>query len=100
MVAFSVGKGMSQKERNEFSRQFYGYVDKSNYGRYSYKRKGWLDQVPHLKPVKSVIILRNEDAQKVVDYLELFDAKLFIREIVLTQNDLIKLEIREGDGNQ
>ena len=97
MVAFSVGKGMSQKERNEFSRQFYGYVDKSNFGRYSYKRNGWLDQFPHLKPVKSVIIVRNEDAQKVVDYLEHFDAELFIRDVLLTQSDLIELEIREGD---
>ena len=95
MIAFSVGKGMTQNERTKFTRHFFGYTDKSNYKKYSYYREGWLDKFPHIKPIKSLIIMRKEDSERTIEYLRKFDAELFVRDVVLSKEDEVTLGIKE-----
>ena len=97
MIALSIGKGMTQNERNKFSRKFYGYTDRSRFGKYTYFREGWLGNIPHLKPVKSVLIVRQQDCQKVLDFLKSYNAEIFVRDVLLTKEDEVILRILDGE---
>jgi len=48
-------KKISPKERTKFNRKLYGYSDTSNFGSYTYKRKGLLKD--YKKITKGVILL-------------------------------------------
>jgi hypothetical protein len=56
IICYSLGD-IEPKLRVRFNRELYGYEDKSNHGRYNYKRKGILSNVRYNKPLDSVIIL-------------------------------------------
>ena len=45
-------------------------------GKYVYERKGLLDKISNIRPVRSVIIVSNEDAAKVITLLEKYNAKV------------------------
>jgi len=65
-------------------------VDKSNYKKYTYIRKGILDDIPRIQLSRAVIIVRNEDKEKILKFLQ-HDALVEIRKIVLQKSDKIKL---------
>lgn len=43
-------------------RQLFGYTEYSNNAQYTYKRKGVLSKIPHIKLTRAVIIVRSKDA--------------------------------------
>ena len=43
-------------------RQLFGYTEYSNNAKYTYKRKGILSEVPHMKLARAVVIVRIKDA--------------------------------------
>ena len=59
----------------------YGYVDKSNYGKYTYTRKGLLGNIKHRKIQDGVIIVGKNDFKVVVKLLREYDAKVHIFDI-------------------
>lgn len=61
----------------QLSRSLHGYVDKSNHGQYSYERKGLLDKIPYQKLMNGVFILRKEDAERLLDLLEKYEAEYY-----------------------
>ena len=65
-------------------------MDKSNYKKYTYIRKGILDDIPCIQLSRAVIIVRNEDKEKILKFLQ-HDALVGIRKIVLQKSDKIKL---------
>ena len=74
--------------RSAFKREFIGYTDKSNNGSYEYKREGLLDKIPHLKPAKGVIIVKNSDNGKVKRLLNKYKAKVKSFDIDIKQSVL------------
>ncbi len=48
---------------------------------------GLLTKIPSIRLVRSVFIVRNEDSEKVVDLLEEFKAKVYVRRVILTEED-------------
>ncbi|KXB01522.1 hypothetical protein AKJ44_02450 [candidate division MSBL1 archaeon SCGC-AAA261F17] len=65
----------------------HGYVDKSNYGQYTYEREGLLERVPYRKLIKGVFILGRRDLEKFVELLEKYQAEYYVRSIKLTSQD-------------
>lgn len=60
--------------RNKFKRELLGYTDHSNKGKYKYKRKGILQNIPHLRPIRSTIIIENKNKQKIIKFLQKYNA--------------------------
>ena len=56
--------GMSQRERMAVRRKLFGYTDKSNMGRYSYKREGLLSKMEYECPARCCLLVGKKDAQK------------------------------------
>ena len=72
---------------NQFCRRFYGYLDRSNRGRYSYKRPGFIDGIPHVRIIRGVVLVKTEDAVKVTDFLKGFDAEIYTWTVELRPED-------------
>lgn len=73
IICYSLGK-IDPKSRTRFHRELYGYEDKSNHGRYTYKRKGILIKSKYKKPFDSVLVL-SSNANKTIKLLKEYKAK-------------------------
>ncbi len=79
---------LERKVREKLRRELMGYRDGSNMGRYVYERKGLLKDIPFIKPCKSVVIVRDKDAKRLINLFDEFGVKLFSRKVILTEDDL------------
>jgi len=51
-------------------RQLFGYTEYSNNSKYTYKREGLLEKIPHIKLARAVIIVNRKDEKRVVDIIK------------------------------
>lgn len=84
----------NKSELARFCKKFYGYTDYSNKGKYIYQRDGVITNIPHIKinPIRTAIIVNEEDQSTIVDALKTFGAKIIARTIELTPDDMEQLE--------
>lgn len=87
LICYSLGDA-KHDVRSAFKRDFMGYVDKSNNGMYKYQRKGLLDEIPHNKPAKGVIIVKKKDSSRVKHLLKKYKARLRSFDIDIKQSVL------------
>ena len=71
LIAFKLRKDVKSTARTKFFRELYGCVDKSNYKKYTYIRKGILDDILHIQLSRAAIIVRNEYKEKILKFLVL-----------------------------
>ncbi|MFN4133062.1 MAG: hypothetical protein ACK4GQ_01655 [Candidatus Hadarchaeales archaeon] len=81
---------------NQFCRKFYGYIDRSNRGKYTYKRPGFLDGIPHIPVIRGVVIVKTEDADEVVHFLKRFRAEVHSWTVLLRPEDEKVFVARKG----
>lgn len=99
IIIFSLRKGMNATEKNEFCHYFYGHDTSSWKGKYRYHRHGLLDDIPHRKIARSVIIIRSSDLDRVKDYVKDKVEEVHVRTIVLTEEDIRALKERKHTTN-
>ena len=87
IVVFRFPSDMSASAKNRFCQLFYGQDTTTWKGRYSYHRHGLLDDIPHRRLGRSVVIIRIEDEGKVERFLRDHLNEFHIRKIVLTAED-------------
>ncbi|KXB01787.1 hypothetical protein AKJ43_03100 [candidate division MSBL1 archaeon SCGC-AAA261D19] len=73
----TVYKPPDKSKSVQISRALNGYKDRSNYGKYSYERKGLLEKIPHRKFAKNVLLLREEDHKQLIQILEKYEAEYY-----------------------
>lgn len=76
-------KQKGHKERSKLKRELFGYTDKSNKGEYLYEREGLLQKIPNIKPIRSVIITKVEDSNKLIQILKKYGAETHIFDVAL-----------------
>ncbi len=62
-------------------KRLYGQATSSHGGRYRYRRRGLLDDVPHRRLIRGVLILRAEDADRVAGWLRGLGAEVHVRRV-------------------
>ncbi len=94
IIAFKNKPKTPAKEIKRFCNRLYGYKDHSQKSKYLYERKGLLDDIPHIliNPIRSIIIVKKENAEKILDFLKEFDTEVYTKEIKLEKEDIKKLE--------
>jgi len=94
IIAFRNKPKTASKEIKRFCNRLYGYKDHSQKGKYLYERKGLLDVIPHIliNPIRSVIIVKKENAKNILDFLKEFDAEVYTKEIKLEKEDIKNLK--------
>ncbi len=96
LICYTLDKSrFTQVVRNRFRKELLGYTDFSNKGRYKYHRTGLLDSVPHIKLIRSIFIIKKENREKFITFLDKYNAKYFVRDVRLTEDDIAKLEQKE-----
>jgi hypothetical protein len=91
VIIFKISPNNDESTMKKFSRRFYGYLDRSHNYRYKYQRKGFLDDFPYIKPHKGVIVVRKDDAEDILAFLESYNAEIFVRDIILVEEDIEQL---------
>ena len=87
MILFQFHERTNRNTINKFMQKFYGQDSSSWKGRYRYHRHGFLEDIPHRKILRGVVILRKEDREKVLGFLNSYSLTLHVREIKLTPDD-------------
>jgi len=87
IIVFRLLKRVGHVKTNQFCRRFYGYLDRSNLGKYTYRRPGFLDEIPHVKVIRGVVIVRTEDVGKVTNFLNEFGAEVHTWTVELRRED-------------
>jgi len=88
-----MGSEATATERNRVRKLFLGYNDFSNRGQYRYFRKGLLSEIPHIKIIRAVIIVRDDDCDRVVEFLKKYNATIFVKTVILSSEDEKELGI-------
>ncbi len=87
LIAFTVPTGKNRTKASAFVKAFYGQETSSHHGKYKYRRKGILDDIPHNKLIRGVIILKSEDANQVIEFLEKQFASYHTRIVEFSDED-------------
>jgi hypothetical protein len=96
LIVFKLATSNDHSTMKKFCRRFYGYLDRSHNYKYTYERRGFLDDFPHLKLQRGVIVVRKQDAKEVISFLESYHAEIFARDLVLTEEDLLTMDQKIG----
>ena len=86
LVVFSLKPDLKPTDRTRLFRQWHGYTDRSNFGRYVYPRPGLLSEIPHVHLTRGAIIVRAEDKGRVTRFLRPW-ARVQSRTVLLTKRD-------------
>jgi len=86
-------EGLSQIDRDKLCRKLLGRTVKTHKGKYTHHVKGILDNIPHIRVGNGILIINKTDEIKISNFLEENKVKnVFIRDIILTKNDINKLK--------
>lgn len=88
LICYTLGRA-STNERVKFKKELSGYKDHSNGGKYKYRRQGLLSTIPHLKPIRSVIIVEEKNKNKVRRLLDKYEATYYMFSIHVKPKDLV-----------
>ena len=89
LVCYTLGK-ISSTLRNKFKRELLGYKDHSNMGKYNYERRGILSKIPNYRPIRSVIIIKEKDKNKIISLLKRYKARYATFDVKVNEN-LLKI---------
>lgn len=92
ILVFHLPSGMKNSDLGKFVKRFYGQETSTQSGKYRYRRKGLLDQIPHRKLLRGVIIIRKSDLENVMKLLIQWKAVVDQRIIEPTEEDLKMLQ--------
>lgn len=74
-------ESIAPKKRLEFNRKLYGFSDQSNFGEYSYYRKGILDPKNCERLAKGVVLFK-EKPKELINHLIEYGAKYRILKVI------------------
>lgn len=84
---------LGQRRANQFCKKFYGQ-DTSTKGK-RYRRVGLLDEIPHIKLARGVIIISKKDAGAVIKFIKDFcGVEFHTRDVILTLGDRKILQVK------
>ncbi len=86
LLAFRLAR-YDRDRASDLVKKLYGQRTSSHGGKYVYRRKGLLDEIPHVRLIRGVIIVRIEDAVRVIRFLEQIGAEVHERTVTLTPKD-------------
>ena len=80
LICYALEK-TSPSQRTMLHKELYGYKDLSNHGKYTYKRQGLLTRLKGKRITNAVMLIKNKQAQKIIDLLEKYKAKVYIFDV-------------------
>lgn len=94
IIAFSLPSHLTASKKVQFNQKFWGQTTSSWGGRYQYRRKGVMEEIPHRRLVRGVFLVKKEDVEQVKRFLEGWGADFHVREVRLEREDVDLMEDR------
>lgn len=91
ILIFRIYAKSNQRVANVFTQKLYGQDTRTHHGKYAYHKRGLLEELPHIRLIRGVIIVRRQDASRVEAFLKEYKAEYYIRTIELEPSDQKKL---------
>lgn len=93
IILFRLPQGSSNAEHQAFRRKLYGRDTSTWSGKYRYRLKGLLDEIPHMRYISGALMVRKEHLPLVEDLLREFSAEYLWREVKAWEEDLQALSV-------
>jgi hypothetical protein len=74
LIIYELSK-LEQYHKVLVNRALFGFMDNSNKGSYLYKRGGVLSNLPHLRLIRGVIVVKAKDSSRIISVLESYKVK-------------------------
>ncbi len=87
VVIFKLPENTALNTMNKFVRGLYGQDSMSWKGKYKHHRHGILEDIPHRKFLRGVVLMNKKDTEVVVEYLNKFSADFYTGVVELTPDD-------------
>lgn len=87
MILFQLHERTDGKTIHKLKQKFYGQDSSSWKARYMYRRHCFIEDIPHRKIMRSVVILKKEDREKVLEFLSSYSLTLHLRKVILSPED-------------
>lgn len=94
LVVFRLPDGTPVEVHRRFRKRIYGEATSSWEGRYQYRRRGLLDEVPHVLLYTGVVIVREQDEGRLVRAVREYEAQVTRRRVELIASDIRALGLR------
>ena len=88
IMVFQHPPGTPSAVTNRFAQKFYGQETTKNGGAYRYRKPGFLDDIPHRKLRRGVVVLRARDEKTVRAFLREWRVPVEVRVIRPVATDL------------
>ena len=86
-IEFSFDARLSGSAKTKFYREFYGWKNFSNFGKYLYLKDGILSNIPYLKPTRSTVIVPRRHAKTIREFFKKNSVVFNEKIIVLNKNE-------------
>lgn len=93
LIAYSTKPGLSSTERSLLQQRLHSHINYSQFGKYRYRRKGLLDEIPNVRLIRGAFIVRDNDYRRICKALEEY-AVVHARRVILTKKDKRQLKLK------
>ena len=93
MVVFHLPQGSTPAVHRDFRQAVYGANTSSMGGRYRYRRRGLLDDIPHVRLYWGTVLILERDFKHLRKLFKVYSAEYEIREVKPLKKDLKVLEV-------
>ena len=87
LVAFSFPTGNDKVTSSAFTKALYGQKTSTHHGKYVYRKRGILDDIPYRKLIRGVFVIQDKDKKQIIDFFERLSAEYYVRVVELTEED-------------
>lgn len=87
LIVFQLPSGLPSAQRSKFHQAFWGQTTTSWGGKYSFHRKGLMDDIPYRRFSRGVLVLEPDHADQVTAFLKEWNAEVHVRRLELDETD-------------
>lgn len=94
LIVFFLPPGLSASQRVQFNHRLWGRRTTTARGKYRHEKPGLMDQIPHRRLVRGVLLLRKQDLGPLVTFLAEWGARTHVRRVILEPEDERAMQTR------
>ena len=88
IIVYRLNGNLKPTQLNRFCQKLYGQDTTTHGGRYKYRKRGLLDDIPNWRLIRGVLVLFEEDKDLVLNFLKEWGAETYVWTVELDDGDI------------
>lgn len=84
LLCYDLSK-LSQVSKVDVKRALFGFTEYSNNSNYTYQRKGILEEIDSIKPIRAVIIVRVGNEEPIIKVFKKYKVKYYVYNVDISK---------------